>query len=758
MPIAFYCDEIRRKANFRTMTKGKTKKSAAPKILNTPVPQVQAPINAGKYPIVLGLLGVILLGIIIYSNSFTCGFHLDDSNNIVNNLSIRNLSDLNAWLGFSSGRPVAIATFALNYHFNQLDLWYWHAVNVAIHLINACLVYWFTSLLFATPVLKEYPVGRHKQLIALLTALMFVSHPLATQSVTYIVQRMTSMAAMFYLLSLSFYIKARLPETSKTSSYGLFVGAVVALVLALFSKENAYTLPVAIVLVELCFLNTKKLTVNVKDYRVILLGIALIGIVWAGVMKYSFSIFNPIAPNIVNDFRTITPVNYLLTQFSVILKYIGLLVLPIGQNLDYDFPLSNSFFEPRTMFSFVLLMALLGAGIYIFKKNRLVAFAIFWFFATLSIESSIIPISDLIFEHRTYLPAVGYFLVLSYGLFHFFWDRSRAVALGLFLLLIGSNALLTFQRNKVWKDEFTLWSDVISKSPNKARGYDSRGNAYYRAGKFEQAIKDFNKAIELQPAYGTAYNNRGNAYKNTAKYKQALEDYSKAIELQPKYAEAYSNRGLVLNDAGKFEQALTDFEQAVKLQPNNASTYLNRGIVNTGAGKFDQAITDFNQAISLVPDYTEAYLSRGMAHAKFSQPDKAIADYSKAIEMNPQFAQAYVNRGVVFGAQEQPEKAIADYNKAIEIDPKYATAWYNRGNAYGKLQKTELAIADYTRTVEIDPKYKNAWCNRGNAYLKLGQLEKAIADYNKAIEIDPNYTTAITNRNIVTQKLRSGNK
>ena len=294
-----------------------------------------------SYANLLGLALIVALGTLLYSNSFNCPFHFDDSFNIVDNISIRNLSDVNAWWNYNNSRPIAFFSFALNYHFNQLNPWGWHLVNLAIHLVNALLVWWLALLIFSSPVLKDHPISQHKKMLALLTALLFVSHPLATQSITYIVQRMASLVALFYLLSIALYAKARLLENSNVPKYLLFAGALISAGLALLTKENAYTLPLAIVLFEACF--SKKISVNFKNYRFVLLLVAVLGVLCFALSKYSVStFFKPLPPDSINGYQTITSLNYFFTQFSVIVKYIGLLLLPINQNLDHDIQISNN--------------------------------------------------------------------------------------------------------------------------------------------------------------------------------------------------------------------------------------------------------------------------------------------------------------------------------------------------------------------------------------------------------------------------------
>ena len=194
-------------------------------------------------------------------------------------LKIHNLSDVKAWWNFVPTRPIGNLTFALNYHFNQLDVRYWHLVNLAIHLINACLVWWLTLLIFSSPALKDQPIIKHKNVLAFLTALLFVSHPLATESVTYIVQRLASMVTMFYLLALALYMTARLSNKGRKSKSLLFAGSLISAILAMVTKENAFTLPLAIVLFEISFLRTKKLSINFRDYKVILIMAASLSVI-----------------------------------------------------------------------------------------------------------------------------------------------------------------------------------------------------------------------------------------------------------------------------------------------------------------------------------------------------------------------------------------------------------------------------------------------------------------------------------------------
>ena len=702
----------------------------------------------------LGIFVILLLGTIIYSNSFQCSFHFDDIYTIVNNEKIRNLEEVGTIWNSSVNRPVAFLSFAVNYHFNQLDVRYWHLVNLVIHLLNALVVWWLALLVFASPVIRNHKIAEHKNVLAFLTALLFVTHPLATQSVTYIVQRMTSLMALFYLLSMVFYVKGRLWDKGLPVKILFFLGSFLSALLAMRTKENAFTLPFTILLFEFFFLRTRSLSRYFKDYRILLLVALFLGLALIIPLRHSLDIFKPIIPA-GHPESVLTPYFYLLTQFSVIVKYIQLLFLPVHLNLDYDYPVSTSIFELSTLFSFVFLVALVLFAVYLFKRQRIISFGIFWFFVTLSVESSIIPINDVIVEHRTYLPSFGFFLAIVAALFALFGERYKWAMAGILLLVIASNSLLTFQRNKVWKDDLTLWSDVVEKSPGKARAITNRGSAYATLGEWDRAMEDYSRALQLDPKFPISLMSRGFAFKNMGKYEKAVADYSVAIEVDPYNKLAYNDRGVCYISMGEYEKAIADFSKVIELDAENSDAYSNRSASYQNLGQLDKAITDIDKALSLQPDNAKALSNRGAIHEKLNQPEKAIADYSRAIDLNPEFAKAYVNRGSVYLKTSRPDKALEDYTKAIAVDPENAEAYFNRGVIYANSEQREKAISDYSKVIKLQPNNKLGYYNRGLNYGKMGKMELAIEDFTNAMKIDPGFTAAFNNREVAYQRLKA---
>jgi len=601
----------------------------------------------------LTIIAISSLGIIVYSNTFLCSFHFDDIPAIVDNFFIRNIYNLKNIWKFCPCRFVTFYSIAVNYHFHQLNVFGYRLFNLAIHLGSAILVWWFTLLTFSTPAMKEEKIARHANVIALFAGLVFVTHPVQTEAVTYIWQRATSMATLFYLASLVFYVKSRLlqvnnpisgfgPHDGHSSLLGkyYYIFSLIITIVAMFTKEIAITFPLIILLYEYSFLKTK-INLNWKYLSPFLLTLFIIPLTMLHTASIDAQHIRGVVPD---EPSNISPVHYLLTQFRVVVTCIRLVFLPLNQNLDYDYPIFKNFFELPVLISFLFLITILYWAKCLFLKYRLVSFSILWFFLTLLPESSFLPLQDVIFEHRLYLPLVGYSIFLVSSMYYFFGKNNLKTMMVALTMIITCYSVMTYQRNKVWKDEVVLWSDSVRKSPHKTRPYNNRGLAYFNQGNLAQALSDYNKVIEINPYYADAYNNRGLVYDHQGNLTQALSDYNKAIEINSNYADAYNNRGIFYARHGNFTQAMPDFTRAIEINSNYAGAYNNRGLAYFNQGNLNQALSNYNKAIEINSIYAEAYYNRAITYYQLKEYGKAWADVHKAEELraavNPAFISA----------------------------------------------------------------------------------------------------------------------
>jgi protein O-mannosyl-transferase len=281
--------------------------------------------------------------------------------------------------------------------------------------------------------------------------------------------------------------------------------------------------------------------------------------------------------------------DYLLTQFNVICTYIRMLFLHLGQNLDHDYPISRHLLEPgSSLLSLIILLSIAGFGLWLLKRHRMISFGIFWFFLALSIESSIIPIKDVIVEHRVYLPMFGFVLAFTCGVFLLVKNPKACVIL--LSVVVVTLAGLTFARNRVWKDGISLWSDVIKKSPYKARPYMALGVSYADRKNYDKAIEYYKKALELQPHNAQIHYNLSNAYDRKDKRKEQIDHLEIAIQLSPDYASPYAALGLAYGKEGQYDKAIEYSKKALKLNPNHTQAHHNLGVAYAMSGKKEQAL------------------------------------------------------------------------------------------------------------------------------------------------------------------------
>ncbi len=678
----------------------------------------------------LQMLFIAVVGLITYSNTFHVPFQFDDFPNLADNPLIKNLGNFissSHGYDFNPRRFIGYLSFALNYHFGGLNVTGYHIVNLSIHITNSLLVYLIVVLTFRTPYMRtagNHEVGKLRRCedakrlstsqllnfstsdnsagIAFFSALLFAAHPVQTQAVTYIVQRFASLAAMFYLCSVVAYIKARILTEQKTEgaarmvrTYAFYLLSIISAVLAMKTKEIAFTLPVVIILYEFAFFKStlKKKLIFILPILVTML---IIPISILGTNRPLGAIISDVSENLRVQ-SNLSRWDYLMTQMRVITTYIRLIFLPVRQNLDYDYPVYHSLLQLPVFLSFLFLSAVLGTGVYLLIGNgqwargnrlkakepldspvkpenddipprslpdligqsrlldkeesmahdsrlfRLIGFGILWFFITLSLESSVIPIADVIFEHRLYLPSAGAFIAITTAVFMVSarWKGMERAVVAAFLLIIMALAGASYSRNMVWQDGVRLWEDVALKSPRNAR----------------------------------AYNNLGAEFKEKKMYAKAINEFRMAILLKPDYAEAHYNLGVVYQALNRFNEAVEHYLMAVKLKPDYAWAHLNLGDVYYQVFNMpDKAEKEFLTAVSLMPDFAEAHFNLALIYQNRNMPDKAIEQYLIDIKLRPDHAASYNNLGFVYYKTGQVEKARSELASALTMQPDNITA------------------------------------------------------------------------------------
>ena len=635
-------------------------------------------------------------------------------------------------------------SFALNYHFDKYNPFGYHLLNIIIHIINALLIYLFVHLLLKSRRIFNTKIIHNANLIAFSTGLLFLTHPLQTQAVSYITQRFASLATLFYLMSVCFYMKGRISR-----KWVYFLLCVLSMLIAMFTKQISFTLPVIIILIEVLFFY-KKETRNKKKMTKCFVFLFLVSFFFIIPSFFNFSIKDTIINATFlsgsHEYDRTTFGNYFLTQFRVIPTYLKLFVYPIGQNLDYDFALSKTLFEAKTFFGCVGLLLMGIFGLYQLRRNVLLGFGILWFFISISVTSSFIPIHHVIFEHRMYLPLVG--ICLSVIILLFNAISSKRLFIIVMTIIIGVLSLLTIKRNLIWKTEISLWSDVVIKSPHKAKPHSNLGTVHYEKGHYEKAFEMFDKAIQLSPRYSRAYSNRAATYIKKNKPDLAIQDLNMALSLGLEDSKVYNNRGDAYKAKDLLNLALIDYNRAIELNPLNPRVYDNRGTLYVSQGKTEEALADFDKAIAIRPSFSEPYNNRGVLYLRIRQYDKAEESFLKSIQINKHNSEAYNNLGLTYLSRNQDDRALPYLEKALKLRPNYPSVLNNLGIIYGKKGQLKLALKQFNRIKELSPSFVEAYTNSALAYRRLNDFSKAMENYDEAILLDKNPGAIYYNRSL----------
>lgn len=578
---------------------------------------------------------VALAALAAYSNTFSVPFQFDDGESIVGNPAVR---DLSAYLSapWRPLRPLGYLTFALNGSLGGQSLLGYHLFNFAVHLASAALVY-FLTLLVARLARPSLEVGLRARVGALIAAALFALHPVQTQAVTYIVQRLASLSALLYVGAVLAYGYAVLDGSDRVRR----IPYTLALLLggsALLVKENAASLPIAIALWDGCFVagRWRARTLRILPFLALVLAIVLLVLKpWAVMAKLSAD-YGAVA---AGGSRS----TYLLTQATVLVTYLRLLVFPVAQNLDYDFPIRTSLLDPAVLRALVLLLLVVGVPALMALRRRarsgfarVLLFAIGWFFVTLSVESSFFPLADVIAEHRLYLPMAGLSVALGCGVAMLI-ERTGArrpllyAALAAWLLALGG---ATWDRNRVWRDPMTLWSDVVSKSPTKSRPLVWLAQEHLARQDYAAAIRLLRRATASPRPIVQAWINLGASLTTIGRPREGAEAYRRALPL-------------LGDDAGgsrdALEQAITTLDAQyatcdhlaaeVRLAPAHAEARQRLAACRMQTGDVASAVAEWERLLHDDPSDAVSAFNAADGHDRMMEPEQAARGFARFLEL-----------------------------------------------------------------------------------------------------------------------------
>ncbi len=720
---------------------------------------------------------IVAAGLIAYANSFAGQFMLDDVKEIWLNTKIQSLTPITDLL-FHQRRPVVALTLALNYAVGGTkDLEGYHVVNLAVHLMAGLVLF---GLVRRTLLLDRFKKldPRSAPWIAAAVAVSFVVHPLQTQSVTYLIQRAESIMALFYLLTI--YCVLRSHGSMRSTAW--YAAAVFCCGLGMASKAVMVTAPVMVFLFDAIFLSRSWLEPIRRRWPLyaglaatwfVLVGTGVVG----GVLSQT-----PSATNTVGfSYTGATPLEYALSQPKVVLRYLSLSFWPAGQCLDYSWPVASSPADYAVPLLFLSL--LLGGTLLGLLKRSWVGFCGAWFFLILMPTSSFIPIKDVIFEHRMYLPlaavivlvVLGARKILSSMLAPIVVDaQSRLyVSIGITLVASGSLAVVSLVRNNLYAGRVQMYNDVVQKYPLNIRAWNNLGTAYrtksakdeafekYRRkfpgktqAEFRQMLTDkalsaYSKAIEIDPEFASALANIGSVLEARRQFPEAMLYYQRALKAEPREGVRHAAVGRLASRQGQGELALSALKKAIALKPDASEYQVALAEEFAAQGNFQESAQIYKQLHTSLPDNNLVLYKLGMALQQAGHYQQAVDVLTDLLAREPDHFDARVDLGLTMIRMGNPQKGIETYREVLRAKPDHAPAHYNLGLILQRSGDLVEAEQEYRAAMEADQDHVDAICNLGVVLKEQGRIEEAEASYRSVLMRDARHVLAHYNLGIL---------
>ena len=594
-----------------------------------------------KVPLFLLILTGILF--LIYANGLNTPFQSDDERHIILNPNINNLAFyFNP--NYITYRHINNFTFALNYQWGQQNPFGYHLFNLLLHICTVILVFLIVTLTIknATEWGKEAALK-----ISAITALLFGLHPIQTETITYISGRPGGLAAVFYFFSLLMFLLSGLKKT-KIPSFIYYSLSLLTFFMAVLSKEIAVTLPVILLLYDICFMKGE----NWKTFR----------------SRWGFYILFPVLAILayfqshhafiaIGDLLEKIHLSLILVQLDILKHPLKLFLFPINLTFEYDF--RTQIMWGSLLVSLFLLATVLFLVIKKFYlKSSILSFSCLWFLITLAPTNSVMPRVHLFSERNLYIPYFGLSLFFAVVLYLIFFKEGRnRTLLGLSLMLaigLGFSSLVV-KRNQAYASPSSLWADTFKKTPNKLSIGKTLSINYLMEENYPEALKTLNVLLQINPGLYDVHQNMGLAYKSMGDTANAEKKFKDAIRINFNAPEAHFNLASLYGNLGKAIESSKEFDISAKLfrghinQPPQ-SFYLDKARAHNQAGiafskvkKFDSALEQFKKSVQQNPRSLEARFNLSKLLLEFkNDKTRASVHIKEALKLNPTARQIQV--------------------------------------------------------------------------------------------------------------------
>ncbi len=535
-------------------------------------------------------LGFGLLALLVglaWANGLDGAFTYDDKVEVVGNRTIRTLEQWHAVVGYNASRPLVILSWALDWRLWGLEPFGYHLVNVLIHALNAGLVF-----LLGEELCRRMRLPR-PMLPALAAAALWAVHPMTTEAVTYITGRSESLCAALYLGAVLGWLRWR-----RAGDVFQLLVALIAFLLAAATKEVAATIPVTLLLIELLLPGERPMG------RRGWLGLAPF---WA--VLAAGAVARKLMYGVFTTDLWLRPLGVqLATEAEVVVRYLQLWLLPVGQSVFHDHPAAEGFADPGVVAALALLLAIGGIAAWQWRRRPWLALCLAWFLVILAPSSSVVPLKETMAEHRAYLPgwALCFGLVLALRPLAARFPKPAVLAAAVAVLTLGT---ATHLRNQAWEDEVALWQDATSKNPDSAEAWYGYGDALRFTGAFDVSVEAYRRAVELDEMFLDAWNNMGIALAEQGRAADARRVWLDTLRRHPTYCKAHNNLGWLYYRQRKWEDAIAEFRTTLTYCPDNTQAHFALGNIYYGARRDPQrALHHYHNVLEVDPAFPEREL------------------------------------------------------------------------------------------------------------------------------------------------------
>ncbi len=688
---------------------------------------------------------VVILTIVAYSTAINNDFtNWDDNVYIVNNKHIKDFSweavrhivTKRTGLG---GTKLTLLSFMIDYKLWKLNPAPYHIENIIWHIINALLLFFLFRRLTSS------------SNISFIAAILFALHPMHVESVAWISERKDVLYTFFLFLCLHSYLSyintgKALFKILNWLMFTLFF------YLSYHSKFSAVTTPFLMFLIDFYvkrkwswILIAEKLPVIAftgwEVYRIVFGPHASMTRIGKSVVR----VLHPTDSFKISDKLLLASYAIMFYLFRFFCPVHLSAVIPYPEKTGGSFP-AVYFIAPVTAIIMIIICFILLVKL---KKHRHdLVFGFLFFLLPISIFLHFISIKGVVVvaDRYTYVPYAGLGFIIGVLLDRVIAKKYRLtgwITFSVFILFLGIG---TWQRNKVWKNSITLFTDVLKKNPDVSIALNNRGNAYNDIGKYQLALVDFNRGILLSPHLKHLYNNRALALHKHDSSEQAINDLNKAIKLDPGYLDAFINKGNILFELNNTEGAIESYSRALRIAPRRAKIYLFRADVYKSLHNNEMAIRDYHNAIRVYPRSIEAWFSLGMTYLEEENYEEALNDFEKVKEIDPDLAEPYNEIGNILNKKGDYSEAFKQLTRAIELNPGYAEAYNNRGITCFYINNQAQALKDFNMAIGLDSTFAKAYANRANYYVFQNNSRQALSDFKKALRLNPDDYLTLMNR------------